>query len=88
MQIAVPVPPGVGAPAKGLRPARRWPNSRERSTAFNLDLSVAEMRGCYDGMSTYLGNTTGDLWGCIGSWYSGDWHGGGAQTYIGWVQNP
>ena len=47
----------------------------------------AEMRGCYNGMSTYLGNTTGDIWGCIGSWYSGAWHDGGAQTYIGWVQN-
>ena len=45
------------------------------------------MRGCYNGMSTYLGNTTGDIWGCIGSWYSGAWHDGGAQTYIGWVQN-
>ena len=24
------------------------------------------MRGCYDGLSTYLGNTRGDLWGCLG----------------------
>ena len=56
-------------------------------TAFNLDIFGAEMRVCYNGMSTYLGNTTGDIWGCIGSWYSGAWHDGGAQTYIGWVQN-
>jgi hypothetical protein len=63
-----------------------WPNS-ENSTAFNVDLFGAEMRGCYNGMSTYLGNTTGDIWGCIGSWYSGAWHDGGAQSYIGWVQS-
>ena len=30
-----------------------WPNS-ENSTAFNVDLFGAEMRGCYNGMSTYL----------------------------------
>jgi len=67
-------------------PGSSWPNS-QISTAFNLDIFGAEMRGCYNGMSTYLGNTTGDIWGCIGSWYSGAWHDGGAQTYIGWVQN-
>ncbi len=52
-----------------------------RSTAYDLDLQLAEMRGCYDGMSTYLGNTTGDVWGCIQSWYSGAWTpGGGAYA--------
>jgi hypothetical protein len=63
-----------------------WPNS-QLSTAWNVDQQLAELRGCYDGMSTYLGNTRGDLWGCIGSWYSGAWHDSGAQSYIGWVQN-
>ena len=63
-----------------------WPNS-QNSTAWNVDQFAAEMRGCYDGMSTYLGNTRGDIWGCIGQWYSGAWHDGSAQTYIGWVQN-
>jgi len=63
-----------------------WPNSGN-STAWNVDQFLGEMRGCYDGMSTYLGNTRGDIWGCIGQWYSGAWHDGQAQTYIGWVQN-
>jgi hypothetical protein len=44
-----------------------------RSTAYDLDVQVAEMRGCYDGMSTYLGDTRGDLWGCIQDWNSGSW---------------
>jgi hypothetical protein len=51
------------------------------STAFALDQEAAEMRGCYDGDSTYLGKTAGDLWGCIQDWYSGDWQpGGGAYA--------
>ena len=50
-----------------------------RSTAFNLDLQIAEMRGCYDGMSTYLGNTEGDMWGCLQSWFSGSWTPGGGE---------
>ncbi len=48
-----------------------------RSTTYNLDLQVAEMRGCYDGMSTYLGDTKGDLWGCLQDWFSGSWMPGG-----------
>jgi hypothetical protein len=56
------------------------------STAFNLDLELAEMRGCYDGRSTYLGNTRGDLWGCLGVWFSGAWHSSGGDNYASKVQ--
>jgi hypothetical protein len=59
-------------------PQSSYPNVK-RSTAFALDLEVAAMRGCYDGMSTYLGNTRGDLWGCIQSWYDGAWTPGGGS---------
>lgn len=66
-------------PAKGAV-GSSWPNSA-KSTAYAVDQQVAEMRGCYDGMSTYLGNTKGDLWGCLQSWYSGSWTpGGGAYA--------
>jgi len=51
----------------------------KRSTAFALDLELAEMRGCYDGMSTYLGNTKGDFLGCLQYWFSGSWTPGGGQ---------
>ena len=51
----------------------------KRSTAFALDLQLAEMRGCYDGMSTYLGNTRGDVLGCLQSWFSGSWTPGGGS---------
>ena len=56
------------------------------STAFNLDLELAEMRGCYEGQSTYLGNTRGDLFGCLGVWFSGAWHSGGGDAYSCRVQ--
>ena len=57
------------------------------STAFNLDLELAEMRGCYDGRSTYLGNTRGDLWGCLGVWFSGSWHTSRGDGYASRVRN-
>jgi len=62
-----------------------WPNSAN-STAFNVDLFGAEMRGCYDGMEPYLGNTRGDEWGCIGSWFSGAWRSSSSLGYISKVQ--
>ena len=62
-----------------------WPNSAT-STAFNVDLFLAEMRGCYDGMEPYLGNTRGDEWGCIGSWFSGAWRTSSSLGYISKVQ--
>jgi len=41
---------------------------------------------------TYLSDTTplpdypsyhaGDIWGCLGQWFSGSWHGQGAVDYI------
>lgn len=43
------------------------------STAFAIDYTLAELRGCYDGLSTYLGNTTGNVAGCVGAWWSGSW---------------
>jgi hypothetical protein len=66
-------------------PGGSYPNSR-RYTAFNVDYALAEMRGCYDGLSTYLNNPSGDVWGCLGAWFSGAWRDGGALSYISRVQ--
>ena len=74
-------PDGVASDAAGS--SYPW---IKRSTAYSLDLAVAQLRGCYDGMSTYLGNTRGQLWGCIGSWYSGGWDPSGG-SYATSVQN-
>jgi hypothetical protein len=74
--------PAVSNPRVGSS----YPLSR-KSTAFNIDLQLAELRGCYDGMSTYLGNTRGDVWGCVGYWFSGAWHTAASDHYSAIVQN-
>ena len=56
----------------------------QESTAVNADAEMAYLRSCYDGDVTYLGNGyhAGDAWGCIGSWFSGQWYDSGATGYI------
>ena len=65
-----------------------WPYAYE-STAFNVDYTLAVRRACFEGKETWLGNgyQAGDLWGCIGRWYSGRWHDQGAEDYIASVKN-
>ncbi|MBW3638394.1 MAG: hypothetical protein KY451_00855 [Actinobacteria bacterium] len=73
-----------------------FPHSRD-STAFNLDYVAGLMRGCYEGWETWLrdwGSETGpsnyaagDLYGCLGRWYSGQWHTSPAEGYISSVKN-
>jgi hypothetical protein len=64
-----------------------WPYALE-STAFNVDYTLAVRRLCFDGKETWLGNgyQAGDLWGCIGRWFSGAWHDSAAENYIKLVQ--
>ena len=61
------------------------------STAFAADYYGAHIRGCFEGWISWLhdGNPTygpGDLWGCVGNWFSGDWHDAGADQYTSEVQ--
>jgi hypothetical protein len=68
-----------------------WP-AAWTSTAFNVDYTLAVRRLCYDGDETWLHNfnpsyAAGDLWGCIGRWYSGRWHDPAANQYIQKVQS-
>jgi len=57
------------------------------STAFSVDYIGAELRGCFEGWETWLdGGKGGDIWGCVGGWYSGDWHSSAADGYISRVK--
>ena len=56
-------------------------------TAFSLDYALAELRGCYDGHAWPGKKTTGDLLGCMGLWYAGEWLNSGAHDYMGRVQS-
>ncbi|HVM27380.1 MAG TPA: hypothetical protein VM433_06875 [Mycobacteriales bacterium] len=73
-----------------------FPHNRN-STAFNLDYAGALLRGCYEGWETWLrdygsasgGRTSyaaGDLDGCLGRWYAGQWRTTAAEQYIASVQ--
>jgi Putative Ig domain len=72
---------------KGSIEPGTYPTS-QNSTAFNVDFSRAYVRACYEGKFTWLGNgyQAGDLWGCIGVYFSGSWYDSGAQNYINLVK--
>jgi autotransporter family porin len=62
------------------------------SSASNVDTAYAIWRACYEGYEQWLrwsaepGYHAGDLWGCIGRWYSGGWYTADARLYISHVQ--
>ena len=68
-----------------------WPMSRN-DTAFNADFVYGWLRNCYEGWADYLNQATpvsgypryhaGDIWGCLGFWFSGTWYDQGAINYI------
>ena len=58
-----------------------FPFNRD-STAFALEYLASYLRGCYEGWVRWLHPEGGGIWGCVGSWYSGDWHSAGANGYI------
>lgn len=73
-----------------------WPMSRD-DTAFSAEYVYAVIRTCYEGWTTYLSDLTpvagypryhaGDIWGCLGRWYSGGWYNQGAIDYINKVKS-
>jgi hypothetical protein len=82
------------APSWGRMPDNQngtFPFNRN-STAFAVDYLGSQLRGCYEGWQHWLDNTgtmnyaAGDLWGCVGAWYSGAWHDPAANQYLALVQ--
>ena len=64
------------------------------STAYNLDYAYSVWRSCYEGLEIWLNDAErgedygpGDVWGCVGLWFSGRWHTEAAETYIDAVQD-
>ena len=69
-----------------------WP-AIARSTAMNADAAYAVWRSCYDGYSTWLNTMPrggqyhkGNVWGCVGRWFSGQWLNPPALGYIAQVK--
>jgi hypothetical protein len=63
-----------------------WPYAAQ-STAFDVDYTLAIIRSCFEGKEVWLGGGyhAGDIWGCVGRWFSGDWY-GSSQDYIAAVK--
>ncbi len=67
-----------------------WPYAYE-STAWNADYTLGIRRACFEGKTTWLTQfnssyQAGDLWGCVGLWFSGRFHDEAANGYIAKVQ--
>ena len=61
-----------------------WPGLfpwNKYSTAAAADALGGWLRGCYEGWVWWLGAGyhAGDIWGCVGAWYSGEWLAGAAD---------
>ena len=63
------------------------------SSAYNLDYALAARRSCFEGYETWLNTVDygqpyvpGDLWGCVGTWFSGRWYTQPSLDYIAKVQ--
>ena len=73
-------------------PGGGWP-AIARSTAMNADEAYAVWRSCYDGYETWLNTMprgsqyqAGNVWGCVGRWFSGQWLNPPALGYIAQVK--
>lgn len=60
-----------------------------RSSAYNLDYTYAGWRSCYEGNETWLNDVergawyeAGDLWGCLGVWFTGRWYVPDVYVYL------
>ena len=58
------------------------------SSAYNLDYTYASWRACYEGAYNWLNTVehngtyaAGDVWGCVGVWFSGRWY-VGTDAYL------
>lgn len=69
-------------------------NSALNSTAYNADYTYAVWRDCFEGNMTWLNDVekggvyaAGDVWGCVGEWFSGRWLTPTTLPYIDAVKN-
>ena len=88
---------GDGGQSYGLMQIKRGPHccypTTRRSTAFNVDYYGAWLRAAYDGRYRWLNTVErgdryarGDLWGSVGTWYSGRWR-YGSGDYISRIKD-
>ena len=69
-------------------------DNARRSSAYNLDYTYGRWRECFEGAVGWLNDFdppmpygAGDMWGCLGVWFSGRWYPSSAVDYIAAVQD-
>ncbi len=85
---------GLGQVRVGFHDSAFVDDNAKRSTAYNVDYTYAHWRACFEGRFTWLNDrerggtyAAGDVWGCVGFWFSGLWHVPRADQYIASVQD-
>jgi soluble lytic murein transglycosylase-like protein len=81
---------GDGGQSFGLMQIKRtkWRGSHPLtalSTAFNVDLAASILRQAFDGRAPWYrseGYHAGDLWGSLGSYFSGHWNDAEGRRYV------
>ena len=66
---------------------QQLPDEQDHDRVLASTTTLAEMRGCYDGLSFVGEKAKGDLFGCMGLWFAGEWHTPAADEYIASVKN-
>ena len=61
---------------------------------MNLDVTYAIWRACFEGRETLAQRRrawrqygAGDVWGCVGRWFSGRWYTQASNEYVAAVQD-
>jgi hypothetical protein len=87
-------PESVGLMQDRTQYMRPWINDALVSSAYNMDIAYAIWRNCFEGNETWLNTVergrqygAGDVWGCVGRWFSGRWYTQPANEYIAGVQD-
>jgi hypothetical protein len=69
-------------------------NDAAVSTAYNIDYAYAVWRNCFEGNDQWFNQFNpptpyhaGDMWGCVGAWFSGRWYDAAAVGYISRVKS-
>ena len=85
---------GLGQVRVPYHPSAFVDDNAKRSAAYNVDYTYGVFRACYEGQMTWLNTVdhvgtyaAGDLWGCLGVWFSGRWHTPEAEGYIAKVKD-
>lgn len=86
---------GLGQVRVGFHDTAFVDDNSKRSSAYNVDYTYAHLRACFEGQFTWLNTkperggvyAAGDVWGCVGFWFTGLWYTDRARGYIASVQD-